>query len=124
MFYLISDYLSPDIWVVNGGAVCAMFVISDHLVVIAPTRVHLEIELMLAGVRNALTAELVRWEPPYDDYRAFSPVDVGAVGLLDGFRIARAIEARTLREHDVTDENLDTFQREVFGLLDTIRAAD
>jgi hypothetical protein len=53
---VITEMVEPDCWIGNGGDAGAMFVISESIVVRAPTRVHLAIEVLLDELRTALSA--------------------------------------------------------------------
>lgn len=53
----LMHMIEPESWVDFGGTANAGFGISDHLVIIAPARVHFEIEDLLENLRQAGAAE-------------------------------------------------------------------
>ena len=126
---LIGEIIEPGDWINNGGTVNAAFKVSDHLVVVATTRVHFEIERLLDNLRDAVSAEppLIRPHRPLGNPRAFRIESEYVTGLLDHLRLARSIPVESLRsagpilDYGVTEDELNACDRGAFGLLDTLR---
>ncbi len=125
---LVLATIEPENWTANGGTVNTLFGIADHLVVVATTRVHLQIEHLLDNLAVALAAESES-VPPYHlvDPRTLTVRSDYALWLLDYVRIQQTISAEMLRSAGptfsggVTAEELDACGRAAFGLLDRIR---
>jgi hypothetical protein len=122
---LITQLVDADHWVDNGGSTNAAFAVSDHLVVLAPARVHMEIEDLLEGLRDAIAdgpPPLPGDEPPANPRQI-----AGSGGLLNDLRYLRAVPVEAVRAagpnftDGVTEEELDRCGRDSFGLLDRVR---
>ncbi len=126
---LIQGIIATDDWVGNRGSVNAIFKVSDHLVILATTRVHFEIEHLLDNLQDAVAAgpPLIRQPVLMENPRAFTIRSEYATGLLDYLRVARTISIESLRaagptlDDSVTEEELDACDRAAFGLLDRLR---
>jgi hypothetical protein len=126
---LIEGLAAPESWIDNGGSVGGALSISGRVVVVAPARVHLEIEALLAGLEEAIAAgppPPIPCELP-ENPRAFRIDCECGAGLLDNIRAARAMSSASLRsagptlDDGVTGDELDACRRAAFGLLDAIR---
>jgi hypothetical protein len=126
---LITEIVRPGDWICNGGLASAAFEVADHLVVIAPTRAHFEIEDLLDNLGDALSAKppFIHPHQPPDNPRAFRMMSQYPTGLLDNLRLARTVTSESLRaagpmfDDGMTEAELDACNRGAFGLLDTCR---
>ncbi len=127
--HLVEGVINPRDWASRGGSVNALFGIADHLVVLATTRVHFQVEHLLDNLTDApaATPRSVRPHPPLSNPRAFPVKSEYALGILDYLRIERTISIEALRaagptlDDGVTAEELDACDRAAFGLLDRLR---
>jgi hypothetical protein len=94
---MVLALIMPDAWIPTGGSVNACTTISDHLVVVATARAHLQIEDLLDGLRNAIAAGPPESPPVVlpADPRVVTPDLRG--GLLYDLRVLRSIPAASLR---------------------------
>jgi hypothetical protein len=126
---LIQETATPANWIVQGGTVNAAFAVSDHLVVVATTRAHFQIENILDNLRDANAAEppFIAPHEPVTNPRGFALRSEVGPALLDHLRFLRTIPIETLRSagptfgDGVTEEELEACGRDAFGMLDRIR---
>lgn len=126
---LVTGTINPRDWTSFGGSVNSLFGIANRLVVLAPTRVHFQVENLLNDLADAATAMpgSVRPHRPLNNPRAFTVKSEYALGMLDYLRIERTISREALRaagptlDDGVTAEELDACDRAAFGLLDRFR---
>ncbi|MHC4981498.1 MAG: hypothetical protein ACYTGT_21175 [Planctomycetota bacterium] len=128
LVYLIKECADPDNWIGRGGTVNAAFGVSDHVVVVATTRTHLQIEEILDDLRDAVAAEPPS-VPSYAGIENPRVVTEGGcpTGMLDDLRFVRSIPMEALRragpsfDDGVTEQELDACNRGAFGVLDMVR---
>ncbi len=124
---LITSDIAPGDWVDHGGSVNAVFAVSNHLVILATTLAHFEIEQLLDNLRDAVAAPLIQRPLLFDNPRALTIKSPYATGLLDYLRAQRTISTESLRAagpsfaDGVTEQELDACDRAAFGLLDRMR---
>jgi hypothetical protein len=121
--FLISDLVEPDHRTRQGAY--TSFVMTGRLVILAPSRVHVQIEDLLDGLRDAIAAG----PPPSRPYvPPANPRQLeGTWSLLDDLRYLRTVPIEAVRDagplfdDGVTEDELDACGRDSFGLLDRIR---
>ncbi len=92
---LIQEVIEPESWVDHGGSVGATFGIAGHLVIIAPTRLHFEIEDLLDNLRQVGSPEAAMpAHPTLWNGRAFTVRSDRPTGMLDHLRGLLIVQTR------------------------------
>jgi hypothetical protein len=125
---VIMELIEPESWFLHGGRVSGVFEVADHLVVIATSRVHLAIADVLSMLHEIRSAgPPARSFRPVGNLRAFRLESEGGAGILDNLRYAATVSTHSLRsagpafDDGVTEDELNSCDREAFGLLDALR---